>query len=85
MIGLTKMLARELAPRDIRVNCLAPGVIKTKFSEALWKEEAASEVTLKEIPMARYGESEEMAGCAAFLCSKDACKCSLSCDVIARL
>lgn len=72
LIGLTKVLSLELASSHIRINCLAPGIIQTKFSEALWKEESVGDEALKNIPMKRFGSSEEMAGVASFLVSKDA-------------
>ncbi|KAH8324027.1 hypothetical protein KR074_007415 [Drosophila pseudoananassae] len=72
LIGLTKAAAKDLAPEGIRVNCLAPGVIKTKFSRALHEEEAANEAALSKIPMGRLGTSEEMAGVVSFLVSEDA-------------
>ncbi|XP_033116608.1 dehydrogenase/reductase SDR family member 4-like [Anneissia japonica] len=71
LFGLTKALAPQCAGMGIRVNALAPGVIKTKFSEALWKNEAASEQFLSMIPMKRIGLPEECAGTVAFLCSDD--------------
>lgn len=71
LLGLNKALSRELAPRGIRVNCLAPGVIKTKFSEALWKNEDVAEIQLKDIPLGRFGTSEECAGAVAYLGSSD--------------
>jgi len=71
LIGLTKALAHELAPRNIRVNCLAPGTIVTKFSELLWNNGEASKAILSQIPMDRFGESHEMGSVAAFLCSDD--------------
>ncbi|EDL36300.1 dehydrogenase/reductase (SDR family) member 4, isoform CRA_b, partial [Mus musculus] len=40
LLGLTKNFAAELAPKNIRVNCLAPGLIKTRFSSVLWEEKA---------------------------------------------
>ncbi|KAH8270362.1 hypothetical protein KR018_008717 [Drosophila ironensis] len=72
LIGLTKAAAKDLAPEGIRVNCLAPGVIKTKFSRALYEDEAANEAALSKIPMGRLGTSEEMAGVVSFLVSEDA-------------
>lgn len=73
LISLTKVLATELAPRGIRINCVAPGVIKTKFSEALWKgKEPESDAQLKDIPMGRYGEPDEVGALGCFLCSNDA-------------
>uniref|UniRef100_A0A8D2E2R6 Uncharacterized protein n=1 Tax=Theropithecus gelada TaxID=9565 RepID=A0A8D2E2R6_THEGE len=43
LLGLTKTLAIELAPRNIRVNCLAPGLIKTSFSRMLWMDKEKEE------------------------------------------
>ncbi|KAH8365810.1 hypothetical protein KR093_004672 [Drosophila rubida] len=72
LIGLTKAAAKDLAAEGIRVNCLAPGIIRTKFSKALYENEAANEAALSKIPMGRLGTSEEMAGVASFLVSDDA-------------
>ncbi|XP_054732533.1 dehydrogenase/reductase SDR family member 4 [Anastrepha obliqua] len=72
LIGLTKAAAKDLAPVGIRVNCLAPGIIKTKFSKALYESEAANEAALSKIPMGRLGSPEEMAGIVTFLVSDDA-------------
>jgi dehydrogenase/reductase SDR family protein 4 len=73
LISLTKVLGTELASRQIRINCVAPGVIKTKFSEALWKgKDAETDAQLKDIPLARYGEPDEVGALACFLCSNDA-------------
>ncbi|XP_067645283.1 dehydrogenase/reductase SDR family member 4 [Eurosta solidaginis] len=72
LIGLTKAAAKQLAPEGIRVNCLAPGIIKTKFSKALYESEAANEAALSKIPMCRLGTPEEMAGIVSFLVSDDA-------------
>lgn len=44
VLVMNKLLAKELQPDGIRVNCIAPGVIKTKFSEALWKDKEAETV-----------------------------------------
>ncbi|EDW30163.1 GL22470 [Drosophila persimilis] len=72
LIGLTKAAAKDLAPEGIRVNCLAPGIIKTKFSKALYEDESANDAALMKIPMGRLGTSEEMAGVVSFLVSEDA-------------
>ncbi|KAL7732589.1 hypothetical protein ACLKA6_019216 [Drosophila palustris] len=72
LIGLTKAAAKDLAPEGIRVNCLAPGIIRTKFSKALYENESANEMALSKIPMGRLGTSEEMAGVVSFLSSEDA-------------
>lgn len=65
----TKALAKEMAPSNIRVNAIAPGVIETKMNEFLSEEDRKE---LKdEIPMGRFGLPEEVAKAAVFLCSKD--------------
>eukprot|EP00343_Euplotes_focardii_P009277 CAMPEP_0205824114 /NCGR_PEP_ID=MMETSP0206-20130828/19500_1 /ASSEMBLY_ACC=CAM_ASM_000279 /TAXON_ID=36767 /ORGANISM="Euplotes focardii, Strain TN1" /LENGTH=254 /DNA_ID=CAMNT_0053121921 /DNA_START=30 /DNA_END=794 /DNA_ORIENTATION=+ len=71
LLGLTRCLASELGPEGIRVNCLAPGTIKTKFSQMLWKNEAAKAHVEQQTYLGRVGEVEEMAGAAAFICSMD--------------
>lgn len=73
LISLTKVLSMELAAKKIRVNCIAPGVIKTKFSEQLWKgKEPEDDKQLKDIPLGRYGEPDEVGALGCFLCSDDA-------------
>lgn len=65
----TKALAKELAPSNIRVNAIAPGVINTQMNECFSEEEKQD---LKdEIPMGRFGEAQEVGKIAAFLCSED--------------
>lgn len=65
-IHLTKHLAKELAP-DIRVNAIAPGLIRTDFSRALW--ESNPERAARSIPMQRVGEVDDIANAALFLVS----------------
>ena len=73
MIGLTKLLANEYGrTKGIRVNCVAPGVIKTKFSKSLWESKVVREVSEKASPLGRIGTVEEVAGPVAFLASSDA-------------
>ena len=69
VIGLTKSLARELAPSNVQVNCIAPGAIDTKMNDNLSDEDKAAFAT--EIPMGRFGTPEEIAGIISFLASKD--------------
>ncbi|MBQ2903324.1 MAG: 3-oxoacyl-ACP reductase FabG [Clostridia bacterium] len=69
VIGLTKALARELAPSNIQVNCVAPGAIDTKMNNNLSNEE--KEAFSQEIPMGRFGTPEEIAGVVSFLAGKD--------------
>ncbi len=70
MIGLTKTLARELAPRGITVNAVAPGFVRTEMTAAM-KEEALSRALLA-VPLNRIGEAEEIAEAVAFLAGRGA-------------
>jgi len=72
LFGLTKSLALELGPENIRVNCLAPGTIVTKMSEMLTEEGELSKSILAQISLGRFGQSHEMASTVAFLCSDEA-------------
>ncbi|MDE5604457.1 MAG: SDR family oxidoreductase [Eubacterium sp.] len=62
VIGLTKALAKELAPSGITVNCVSPGIIDTRMNNAFSKEELAEEV-----PLERLGSAEEVASAILFL------------------
>ena len=70
LIGLTKALARELAPSNITVNCIAPGVIDTKMNASLGEE--TLELLKEESPMGRFGTPEEVASLMTFLASDKA-------------
>lgn len=72
LLGLTRALAPELAHSNIRVNCVAPGVIKTRFSSALWSNEDMMDELKKQLSIKRIGQPEEIGGVIAFLCSEDA-------------
>lgn len=67
LVGFTKSLAKELASRNITVNLVAPGFIKTDMTQNL--PEDLKESYLKNIPLGRFGEPEDVAGVVAFLCS----------------
>ncbi|BCS81389.1 3-oxoacyl-[acyl-carrier-protein] reductase [Anaerocellum diazotrophicum] len=67
IIGLTKSLAKELASRNIRVNAIAPGFIKTDMTEVL--SDKIKESMLSSIPLGRFGEADEVANVALFLAS----------------
>jgi len=69
LIHLTEELAIELAPK-VRVNAVAPAVVKTRFATALYEGREAEAAAL--YPLGRLGEPEDVAGPVAFLCSKDA-------------
>jgi 3-oxoacyl-[acyl-carrier protein] reductase len=68
--GLSRALAKELAPRGVRVNAVAPGMIDTDMSEFV--RNAAGDQIIKAIPMKRIGKPEEIASVVAFLASDDA-------------
>uniref|UniRef100_A0A0K0FE92 Dehydrogenase/reductase SDR family member 4 (projected from Caenorhabditis elegans ortholog dhrs-4) n=1 Tax=Strongyloides venezuelensis TaxID=75913 RepID=A0A0K0FE92_STRVS len=74
LLGLTKALSDELSPQGIRVNAIAPGVIKTKMSKAMWDGKDGEEnlVNALETPMGRLGTPEECSGAVAYLVSDDA-------------
>ncbi|MBI4606801.1 MAG: SDR family oxidoreductase [Planctomycetes bacterium] len=66
---LTQVLAAELGRHSIRVNGIAPGVVRTRFSEALWKAPGAEEKAAARSSLGRIGEPEDIAGAAVFLAS----------------
>jgi len=67
VVGLTKVLSKELARRRITVNAVAPGVVLTEMGKSI--PEAAREEMLKQIPLGRFGEPDEIANVILFLCS----------------
>ena len=69
VISLTKSLAVELGPDNIQVNAIAPGLVKTKFAQALWGNEDMLAQVLARTPAGRIGQPEDMAGIALFLAS----------------
>ena len=66
---LARNLATEYGPYGIRVNCIAPGLIRTDFARALWEDEANLVKALTGTPLGRIGEPDDVAGAAAFLAS----------------
>ncbi len=69
VIMATKVMAQQWAPYNIRANCVAPGLTKTRFSEALWNNPAILNIAMSRTPMARVAEPEEMVGAIIFLAS----------------
>ena len=69
IIGFTKALAKELAPSNINVNCIAPGVILTKMNNNLTSKDL--EILKNETPLNRLGIPEDVANMAVFLASKE--------------
>ena len=72
LLGLSKLLAKELGPDGIRVNCLAPGVVRTRFSRVLWESDEANAAACEAAFLGRTSEAREMAGAVAFMASDDA-------------
>jgi dehydrogenase/reductase SDR family protein 4 len=70
VIMLTKVCASEWASLKIRVNAIAPGVIQTKFSQALWGNEVIMEEIKKRMPLQRIGQPDEIVGAALYLASE---------------
>ena len=70
VVGLTKSAARELASRGITVNAIAPGFINTEMTEVL--SEKVKEGATAQIPLGKFGETEDIANAAAFLASDEA-------------
>jgi NAD(P)-dependent dehydrogenase (short-subunit alcohol dehydrogenase family) len=68
LIALTKSLAKELAS-EVRVNAIAPGLIETSFSAALFKNQEAYQRLMSVTPLRRHGQSEDIVGAAVFLAS----------------
>ena len=69
VIMATKVMAREWAQYNIRVNAIAPGLTKTRFSEALWKNPDILQMAMSRTPLARPAEPEEMVGAMIYLAS----------------
>jgi NAD(P)-dependent dehydrogenase (short-subunit alcohol dehydrogenase family) len=67
---LARNLAQELGPSGIRVNCIAPGLVKTDFARALWDTPEGEKRASSGTPLRRLGEPDDIAGAAVFLGSK---------------
>lgn len=70
IIGFSKSLAQEIASRNITVNVIAPGLIETDMTHVLPEEQ--KQAMLKQIPMGRAGQGQDIAAAVAFLCSDEA-------------
>lgn len=67
---LARNLAVEYGPHNVRVNCIAPGLIRTDFARALWEDEQMLAQRTATTPLRRIGEPDEIAGAAIFLASQ---------------
>jgi len=66
---LTRSLAVEWGARNVRINCVAPGLVKTDFARALWEDPERLKRTVSTAPLRRIGEPREIGGVIAFLAS----------------
>jgi NAD(P)-dependent dehydrogenase (short-subunit alcohol dehydrogenase family) len=69
LIGLTKQMALEWAPQGVRVNAIAPGLIQTDMTQAVWSSPAGEAYVKHKIPAGRIGQPGDIGALAAFLAS----------------
>lgn len=76
LISLTKVMAKEWGGDNIRANVICPGLIKTKFSEALWNDDKIMHTMMKMLPIKRVGTPEEIAALALYLAADESAYCT---------
>jgi hypothetical protein len=69
-LQLARNLAVEYGPFNVRANCICPGIVKTNFAEALWKDPKIAAHVSGRLPLRRFGEPDDIAGAAVFLAGK---------------
>jgi NAD(P)-dependent dehydrogenase (short-subunit alcohol dehydrogenase family) len=81
-LQLARNLAVELGPRNVRVNCVAPGLVKTDFARALWDNPAIARAAEASTPLGRLGEPDDIAGAVVYLSSDAARYVTGQCIII---
>lgn len=69
LLGMTRALATEWAPLEIRVNAIGPGYFRTELTEVFYQDQAWAAAMLAKIPAGRFGDLRDLVGAAVFLCS----------------
>jgi NAD(P)-dependent dehydrogenase (short-subunit alcohol dehydrogenase family) len=69
-MALARNICVEWGPKNIRANCIAPGLVRTDFARALWENPRIYEQVTKSYPLRRIGEPDEIAGAAVFLAAR---------------
>lgn len=72
LLGLTRALSSEWAPKGIRVNAIAPGYFRTAMTDAFFQDTDWAEAMLAKIPLGRFGQVEDLVGAVVFFCSPTA-------------
>jgi NAD(P)-dependent dehydrogenase (short-subunit alcohol dehydrogenase family) len=76
LINLTQAMAQEWAAAGIRVNAICPGLVRTKFSAALWQDDMVLERFLRAVPLGRIAEPEDIVGLAIYLAGPASSYCT---------
>ena len=71
-LQIVRNLSVEYARHNIRVNAICPGIVKTQFAEALWKDPKVEKLITSQLPARRFGDPDDIAGAAVFLSSNAA-------------